>query len=182
MGGKGGGRGSCVWGLVMGFPLVAAGGGVRGHARPWGSGASRVGWCLRVVSRWSGPGGREGGGGVWGWHCWGGGVGLGVAQVGRLSVPLGLVGDVFVRRAGHVAPGWPWCRGGRWLPGIPGWAAVCRRWPAVGGRCSQAEAAVEGAVGDSWVLRAGLGVVGVRTRPSVGLWGRIVARVLSARA
>ena len=63
----------CVRGLVMGFPLVALGGGVRRPAHRRGAGAVGVGGCLRIVSRCSRPGGEAGGacrggtaGGGWG--------------------------------------------------------------------------------------------------------------------
>ena len=67
-----GGRGRCcrVRGLVMGFPLVAAGGGTRGGVCRWGIGVAGVGEGFRVVHQWSGPGGGGQGGMVWGWHCW----------------------------------------------------------------------------------------------------------------
>ena len=83
-----GGGGVCVggggWlsllrgGLVMAFPLVAAGGGARGGVRRWQVGVVGVAGGLRVVCQWSGPGGGRGGDGV--------GVALLVAGGGRGSV------------------------------------------------------------------------------------------------
>ena len=92
----GGGSHRCrVWGLVMQFPLVAAGGGARGGVCQWGLGMVGVGGGLHVVCLWSGSG------------RWGGGDGVGVALLvagwakvvavleGSLGVPPGLVDVVF---------------------------------------------------------------------------------------
>ena len=124
----------CVRRLVMGIPLVAAGGGVCGQVRRQGAGA--VGACgfLPVVSRCSGNQGEEargaggcgedgtaeeGGGG--------GGLGVRVVQIGRLGVSPVLLAAVCVRRVGPAPPGSPWYRAARWLPGILG-RTVVRRW------------------------------------------------------
>ena len=104
-----------------------------------------------------------------------GGAGVGVVLVGCLRVPPGLGGGVCVRRrvlqplagrgvelGGGCLVFWVGLRfdgGGRLL---------------VGSACTQ-RAVVEGVVGGGGVLLAGLGVVGARARPSVGLWGRMVA-------
>ena len=66
----GAGRRCCAQGLVMGFLLVAAGGGTRGGACRQGYRNQSVGGGLRVMRLWPGPGGGRGGM-VWGWHCWG---------------------------------------------------------------------------------------------------------------
>ena len=57
-GGVNGGEGcpGCVWGLAMGFPLVAPGGAAPGGVRRRGLGLQGVGGGLRVLFRWSGPG------------------------------------------------------------------------------------------------------------------------------
>ena len=65
----GGGRRCRVWGLVMGFPLVAVGGGTRGRVCWQGDRNQSAAGGLRVVRRWPGLGGGGGGGVVWGWHC-----------------------------------------------------------------------------------------------------------------
>ena len=59
---EGGGCHCRLWGLVMGFPSVAAGGGARGGVCRLGWGVVGVGGGLRVVCQWSGPGGGGGGG------------------------------------------------------------------------------------------------------------------------
>ena len=69
-----------------------------------------------------------------------------------------------MRPAGLAARGWPWCRGWTWLPWFLVGAAVCRLWAATGGRCSQAGAVFRGAVSGGWILRVGLGAVGVHAR------------------
>ena len=65
-----GGRRCCVWGLVMGFLLVAAGGGTRGGVCRRGHRNQSAGGGRRVLRRWPGLGGGAGGGLVWRWHCW----------------------------------------------------------------------------------------------------------------
>ena len=109
-----------------------------------------------------------------------GSIGVRAVQVGHLGVLPGLLGGVRVRQAGHAAPSWPWCRAGRWLLQIPDGTAVCRRWAAVGWRCSQEGAAAQGAVGGGVLLRAGLGVVGARAWPFEGQWGSTAARIALA--
>ena len=60
-----------MWALVMGFFLVAAGGGTRGGVCQRGLGVAGVGGGLCMVRQWPGPGGGMGGGGmVWGWYRW----------------------------------------------------------------------------------------------------------------
>ena len=56
VGGGGAARRCCVRGLVMGFRLVAAGGGAHGRARRRGAGAVGACGCLRVTSCCLGPG------------------------------------------------------------------------------------------------------------------------------
>ena len=57
----GGGRGCRVWGLVIGFPFMAAGAGTRGVVCRRGLGLAGVGGGLHVVRQWPGPGGGQGG-------------------------------------------------------------------------------------------------------------------------
>ena len=101
--GRGAGRCCCVRGLVMRFPLVAAGGEVRGRARQRGAGAVGVVGCLHVVSWCSGPWGvAQGGGRVGVALLWGGGGGGGGGQ------------------------GWVLCRLGIWVSRRALWAmCVC---------------------------------------------------------
>ena len=63
-----GGGGSCcrVWGLVMGFLFVAAGGATRGGVCRQGHRNQSADGGRCVLRLWPGLGG----GGVWGWHCW----------------------------------------------------------------------------------------------------------------
>ena len=68
------------------------------------------------------------------------------------------------------------------MPGILGGTATRQQWAAVGWRCSEAGAAVEGAVRAGGVLRAGLGVVSADAQPPLGLWGRMAAQMSWARA
>ena len=68
--GGGGGRRCCVWDLVMGFPLMAAGGRPRGGVCPrWLGVAGALGVFARCISGLV-PGGGGAEGMVWGWHCW----------------------------------------------------------------------------------------------------------------
>ena len=67
--GGGGGGGCRLWGLVIGFLLVAAGGWTRGGVYRRGLGVAGVGGGCRVARLWPGLGGWAGGM-VWGWYCW----------------------------------------------------------------------------------------------------------------
>ena len=64
MGVGGGGRRCCVWGLVMGLLLVAAGGGTRGGVCWQGLGSAGDGGGLGVVRLWPGLWVGAGGDGV----------------------------------------------------------------------------------------------------------------------
>ena len=127
MGGRGGRR--CrVWGLVMGFLLVAAGGGTGGGVCRRGNRNQSAGGGRRVLRLWPGLAGGAGGGGVGVALLVVGGAGVGVALSGGLGVPPGRVGVACARRAVLAVPGWLRCRGagGRRPHGRPGGAVVRR--------------------------------------------------------
>ena len=86
-----------MWGLVMGFLLMATGGGPRGGVCRRGLWLAGVGGGLRVVRLCLRGGGGAGGGLVWGWHCWWwGGRGLMVCWAG-VSASRGVLWVLRVR-------------------------------------------------------------------------------------
>ena len=123
----GGGRCCRVWGLVMGFLVAVAGGGICGGVCRRGHRPHLAGAGCRVLRLWPGLRGGFGGGGVGVALLAVGGAGVGVVLAGGLGVPVSRVGVACVRRAVLAVLGWLWCRGvGRRRPhGRLGGAVVC---------------------------------------------------------
>ena len=69
-----------------------------------------------------------------------------------------------VCRAVLAVPGWPRCRGGRWLPEHPVGAVVRRQRAAVCGLCSLVCIAGGGAAGGGGALVVGSNAVGARAQ------------------